>query len=237
MGSSNGSSARRLAASLMPIMPASRQRSDLGQRLVGVVGIDRDVAPDPVGMLALEGEHRVVAVAQVGERRKIRGRGLPPAPENGGDVGGDAHALPRTQPAGVPLPPVGARGAVVQEVRVNVDQHARLPLVPLVVVGHVGSPASGVARSGRPHRAPARSDRTLGASFRQPSSSSTSSADRPSGFLGDMDLPRLRGGRMRGPSGQSKGDRWLERQLLEHIASRSSARSIAASSCARETKL
>ena len=37
---------------------------------------------------------------------------------------------PGAQPAGVPLPPVGARSAVVQEVRVNVDEHARLPPPP-----------------------------------------------------------------------------------------------------------
>ena len=46
--------------------PRAEAAVDLGQGMVGVVGIDRDVAPDPVGMLTLQGEHRVVAVSQVG---------------------------------------------------------------------------------------------------------------------------------------------------------------------------
>jgi hypothetical protein len=57
-------------------------------------------------------------------------------------VGGDADALARTQPAGVTLPPVGAWGSVVQEVGVDVDEHA-LRLV-LLVIGQVG-----IARLGR----------------------------------------------------------------------------------------
>jgi hypothetical protein len=106
--------------------------ADLGERLIGVVGIDGDVPADPRRLLPLEGEQGVVGVAQIGNGRKIRWRGQPPAPEDGGDVDGDAHALPRAQTAGVPGLPVRAGGAVVQEVGVHVDEHPRLPLLPIV---------------------------------------------------------------------------------------------------------
>ena len=66
MGSSRGSLARRLAASLMPIMPASRQRSELGRGVGGEVGIDDAVAPNAGGMRSLQGEQAVVAVLDVG---------------------------------------------------------------------------------------------------------------------------------------------------------------------------
>ena len=76
-------------------------------------------------MVALIGEQKVVGVAQVGDGRKVGGRGAPPTPQDRGDMNRDAHALARTEPAGIALSPVGTRGAVVQEVRVNVDQHPR----------------------------------------------------------------------------------------------------------------
>ena len=97
--------------------------ADLRQRVVGVVRIHGDVAADPVGMLPLEPQQVVVAVAQILGRGEVGGRGQPPAPQNRGDVDRDPDALARAEPAGVALAPVGARRAVVEEVRVDVDQH------------------------------------------------------------------------------------------------------------------
>ena len=53
---------------------------------------------------------------------KVDGRGQAPAPQDRRDVHRDPHPLPRAQPAGVTLLPVGARRPVVEEVRVDVDE-------------------------------------------------------------------------------------------------------------------
>ena len=45
--------------------------SDLRQRIVGVVGIHRDVAPDATRMLALQVQEAVVAEAAVGGRGEV----------------------------------------------------------------------------------------------------------------------------------------------------------------------
>ena len=64
---------------------------DLRDRLGREVRIDRHVAADALGVLPLEREHRVVAVAEVGRRREVRGRRVSPAAEDGRDVRGDAR--------------------------------------------------------------------------------------------------------------------------------------------------
>jgi hypothetical protein len=105
--------------------PRVEAAGDLGQRRSGVVGIDRDVGAHPPGLLPLEAEQEVVAVAQVLGRGEVGRRGVAPTAQDGGHVHGNADAIARAQPAGVALPPVGARGSIVQEMRMDVDEHSR----------------------------------------------------------------------------------------------------------------
>jgi hypothetical protein len=66
-------------------------------------------------------------------------------------VDGDAHALARTQPADIPLAPVGARRPVVTKVRVDIDQHVGLaPVLWLVVLGFVDLAQVDLVRCPRP---------------------------------------------------------------------------------------
>jgi hypothetical protein len=44
----------------------------------------------------------------------------------------DADALPGLQPAGIALAPIGARGAVVKKMGVDIDKHPSLPLFLLL---------------------------------------------------------------------------------------------------------
>jgi hypothetical protein len=44
----------------------------------------------------------------------------------------DADAIPGPEAAGIPLAPVGARGAVVQKMSVDVDEHPALSLLLLL---------------------------------------------------------------------------------------------------------
>jgi hypothetical protein len=43
----------------------------------------------------------------------------------------DPDPLPGSEPAGVAFTPVGARGTIVEEMRVDVDEHPALPLLLL----------------------------------------------------------------------------------------------------------
>ena len=51
--------------------PGIEAPADLGQRVVGVVRVDGHVAADPVGVLALEAQQVVVAVAAVVGRGEV----------------------------------------------------------------------------------------------------------------------------------------------------------------------
>ena len=75
-------------------------------------------------MLALQREQSAVAVFQVGWGGKVRRRCPPKTPEDRCDVNRDADPAPGRESAGVALPPVGARRAVVVKVGVNVNEHA-----------------------------------------------------------------------------------------------------------------
>ncbi len=105
---------------------------DLRQRGLGVIGVHRHVPADPRGVAALELEQPVVGVAQIGNGREVGGRRGPPTAQDRRHVAGDADPVTRAQPAGVSGLPVGARGAVMEKMRVHVDEHARLPLLGVV---------------------------------------------------------------------------------------------------------
>src|SRR5258705_396621 len=96
---------------------------DLGAGVRGVVGVDAHVAADAVGVRALQDEERIVPVRDVGGRREVDRRRPPPAAEDRRHVGCDPDHVARGQTTGVALPPVGARGAIVVKVGVDVDEH------------------------------------------------------------------------------------------------------------------
>jgi hypothetical protein len=77
------------------------------------VRIDDAIAADAIRMRALKVQEEAVAVLDVSGRRKIDGRGEPPASQYRGDVDRDADSLARPQPAGISLLPVAAGRTVV----------------------------------------------------------------------------------------------------------------------------
>ena len=92
---------------------------------------DDGVAADTGSVLPLERQEEAVAVLDVAGRGKVDGRGGAPAAEDRGDMDRNTDALPGSQPAGIAFSPVGAGGAIVQEMGVNVDEHPLLPLLLL----------------------------------------------------------------------------------------------------------
>jgi hypothetical protein len=71
---------------------------------------------------ALERQKAVVAVFDVGRRRKIDRRRQSPAAQNRGDVNGNANALASPQAAGIALLPVAAGRTFVEKMGVYVDE-------------------------------------------------------------------------------------------------------------------
>src|SRR5438094_899946 len=76
-----------------------------------------------VRVVARQGEQRVVPVLQVGGRWKVRRGRPPPAAQDRRHMDGDADLLPGGEAARIALAPVGAGGAVVVKMGVDVDQH------------------------------------------------------------------------------------------------------------------
>jgi hypothetical protein len=104
----------------------------LGIRVGGKVRIYNAIAPNPSGIRPLETEQEIVAVLRVGRGGEVDRGGETPATENRRYVHRNPDAVPGPQTAGIPLLPVGARRTVVQEVRVDVDEH---PVLSLLLVG------------------------------------------------------------------------------------------------------
>jgi hypothetical protein len=86
------------------------------------IGIDDAVAPDAQGVGALERQKAVVAVFDVGGRRKVDRRRQSPAAQYRGDVNRNANALASPQAAGIALLPVAAGRTFVEKMGVYVDE-------------------------------------------------------------------------------------------------------------------
>jgi hypothetical protein len=101
---------------------ARRAALDLGQRMSGVIRIDRRVHPNERLLARRDLEHRVVSENDVVRRRKVRRRSMTVGTEHRRDMPRYADPLTSPEPRSVDLAPVGTSCFRMIEVRVNVDE-------------------------------------------------------------------------------------------------------------------